>query len=100
MATEARIDTRLLPFFRRNDRMRVGAGLRTATSARGDMIIADRRPAASLKLGFTRLSFNLLHRSKDSTHLDFGFEFDRHPVSIIGEPDQKRPTALKQSSKD
>jgi len=31
--------------------------------------------------------FDLLHGSKDSTYLDFGFEFDRHSMGIVGEPD-------------
>ena len=55
----------------------------------------------SQTLGLTgRLSLNLLHRSKDSTDLDFGLEFDWHPMHIIGEPNLKRPTTLKQPSKD
>jgi hypothetical protein len=44
-------------------------------------------PAPSLSLGITRLSLDLLHGSKDSAHLDPGFEFDRHSVRIVGEPD-------------
>ena len=48
----------------------------------------------------TASSLDLLHGSKDSAHLDLGFEFDWHPVCIIGEPNQKTPTALKQPSKD
>ncbi len=44
-------------------------------------------PAPTLSLGITRLSLDLLHGSKDSTYLDFGFEFDRHSVRIVGEPD-------------
>ena len=85
-------------FFCWNDGIESGSHLWAATSARCDTIIAVRRPLSNF--GFNRLSFNLFHCPKDSTDLDFGLEFDWRSVRIIGEPNLKRPTTLKQPSKD
>ena len=103
------VESRFIAEFPRQQRfrrptLRVGTGLWTAMVVSQQAEVAVQGPVPTLKLfsnfRFTPLSLDLLHGSKDSTHLDFGFEFDRHPVCIIGEPNQKTPTALKQPSKD